>query len=288
MKPSIWTDAFVELELEQALEKLAGVGWRTLEVAEAHWRRIGEREDPERACEAVRRRADDLGVAFAQLHGYSFDFCNPDADTAAGLETTIRSLNYAAILGVGQYVLHTSSRPWGEEPGGYDQVRALNRDIVGRLAETARSLGVGIAVENTWDHPHPRRRFGTTAEELLWLVEQTDPEVVGVCWDTGHAHIAGLDQPRAIRALAPALRALHIQDSDGTHDQHRLPYEGTIAWEPLLRALGEVGYDGAFNLEVGGSVHRVPLPLRPTRLRFALELATRMVAEAMTYRKEKK
>ena len=277
MNPSIWTDAFVELEAEEAVECLDSVGWKTIELAEIHWRRIDERDHPERAFEALRRRADDLGIAFAQIHGYTFDFCRPDADLAAGLERTRQSMGYAAILGVEQYVWHPSSGTWGEEPGLLEAVSNKNRDVLGQLVETAASLGIGIAIENIFDRPGPRRSFGTTVDELLWLVGQTDPEVVGVCLDVGHAHVAGLDQYRAIKALGPALRATHIQDNDGSSDQHRFPYEGTIDWPPLLRALREIGYAGAFNLEVGGAVHATPLALRPAKLRFALELATAMV-----------
>ena len=167
--------------------------------------------------------------------------------------------------------------PWGEEPGLYESVRERNRDIVGQLADHAKTEGVGIAIENICDKPAPRRRFGTTVDELLWLVEQTDPATVGVCWDVGHAHIAGLDQYRAIKALGPSLRATHIQDNDGSADQHRLPYEGTIDWSAVLRALREIDYRGAFNLEVGGAVHATPLAIRPAKVRYALELVTAML-----------
>ena len=277
MKPSIWTDAFVELEAEEIVGQMAAIGWRTLELAEIHWRPIDEGANPERRCEALRRRADGLGVVFRQIHGYTFDYCNPDADAEAALDRTRRSIRYSAILGIHQYVWHPSSRPWGEEPGVYETVRERNRDIVGQIAETAKAECVGIAIENICDQPAPRRRFGTTVDELLWLVEQTDPTTVGVCWDVGHAHIAGLDQYRAIKALGRSLRATHIQDNDGTADQHRFPYEGTIDWTAVLRALREIDYQGAFNLEVGGAVHNTPLAIRPAKVRYALELTTAMV-----------
>jgi sugar phosphate isomerase/epimerase len=275
MKPSIWTDAFVELEAEQALEQLAAVGWTTIELAEVHWRRIDDGPEPERRCQALRRQADDLGVAFAQVHGYTFNFLDPDADAA--IDRTRRSMAYAAILGIGHYVWHPTSGTWGEEPGQFDAVANRNRDVLGTLADAARSLGIGIAVENIFDRPGPRRSFGTTMDELLWLIGQTDPAVVGVCLDVGHAHVAGLDQHKAITALGPALRATHIQDNDGSSDQHRLPYEGTIDWGAVLRGLREIGYQGAFNLEVGGAVHNTPLAIRPAKLRYALELTAAMV-----------
>ena len=271
-----------ELEAEEAVERMAAIGWKTVELAEIHWHRIEKRHKPESQCHTLRRRADDLGIAIAQVHGLTFNFCDPKADAAAGMERAKRSLLFSATLGIKQYVFHPSSRPWGEEPGGYESVRQLNRDIVGQLADAAKPLGLGIAVENVWDHPAPRRHFGANPEELLWLVEQTNPAVVGVCWDTGHAHLAGLDQYRALKALGSHLRATHIQDGDGTSDQHRLPFEGTIDWAGVLRALREIQYEGAFNLEIGGAVHKTPLAIRSAKLRFALELATAMVEGRVT------
>lgn len=273
MQPSIWTDAFVELEAEEAVERMAAIGWRTLELAEIHWRRIEQRDDPERHVRTLRRRADGLGIAFAQIHGLSYDFWAADADVAAGLEWAKRSLNYSAILGVQQYVFHPCAGNWSDGAGA----REARRDIVGQLADLARPLGVGVAVENMPGSASDRRWFGAVVDELLWLAEQTDPAVVGVCWDTGHAHMVGLDQYEALTALGPHLRATHIQDNDGTADQHRLPYEGSIDWAAVLRALREIGYPGAFNLEIGGAVHATPLPIRPAKVRYALELAAAML-----------
>jgi sugar phosphate isomerase/epimerase len=277
MRPSIWTDAFLELEAEQALDRLADIGWTTLELAEIHWRRLDERASPEHDARELRRRADALGVTFAQMHGLSYDFWSPDADVQAGLQWAERSLQYAAILGVAQYVFHACNGNWSGDEAG----RERRRDIVATFVEAAKPLGVRIAVENMPGPMGDRRWFASTPEQLRTLVEETDPQAVTVCWDTGHAHIAGLDQPRAIADLGPLLQAMHIQDNDGTADQHRLPYEGTIEWTPLLEALRTADYRGAFNLEVGGAVHRTPLPLRPAKLRFALHLATAMAAGHM-------
>lgn len=117
MKPSIWTDAFVELEAEEAVERMAALGWTTLELAEVHWRGL------------------------------------------------------------------------------------------------AKSLWLGIAVEN-------------------------------LC------------------------------------DQHRLPYEGTVNWDGALRALNEIDYPGAFNLEIGGSLHTTLLVIRPAKIRYAHALAERQMSSS--------
>lgn len=53
----------------------------------------------------------------------------------------------------------------------------------------------------------------------------------GACWDTGHAHVAHIDQRAGILALGRRLKALHVQDGDGISDTHTAPYYGAIDWE---------------------------------------------------------
>ena len=65
------------------------------------------------------------------------------------------------------------------------------------------------------------------------------------------------------------LKALHIDDNNGTADQHRLPYRGTVDWQDVMSALAEVGYDRLFNMEIpgesGGSLEEVTEKLKRIR-----------------------
>lgn len=44
--------------------------------------------------------------------------------------------------------------------------------------------------------------------------------------------------------------ALHLQDNDGTNDQHRLPFDGTIDWTKTMQSIYQTNYSGAIALEV--------------------------------------
>jgi sugar phosphate isomerase/epimerase len=46
------------------------------------------------------------------------------------------------------------------------------------------------------------------------------------------------------------LMALHLHDNDGTGDQHRIPGEGTINWDIVVRKIKKTTYRGAVTLEV--------------------------------------
>ncbi|GAB4555589.1 MAG: sugar phosphate isomerase/epimerase [Anaerolineae bacterium] len=51
-----------------------------------------------------------------------------------------------------------------------------------------------------------------TPEETYALLERVDPELVGLCLDTGHWHYAGGDAVEAIRTLGNRIWYLHLKD----------------------------------------------------------------------------
>jgi sugar phosphate isomerase/epimerase len=95
----------------------------------------------------------------------------------------------------------------------------------------------------------------------------------GACWDTGHGHRQGLRQAHSIRMLGDWLKSLHIQDNNGLHDQHLLPYQGTIDWNEVVGALREVGYAGDFTYEAHNSVRTLPDGMRDSALQYAYTTA---------------
>ncbi|MGB9620069.1 MAG: sugar phosphate isomerase/epimerase family protein, partial [Armatimonadota bacterium] len=81
-----------------------------------------------------------------------------------------------------------------------------------------------LAVENL-----PPDYLGHTPEEILGLLDDTEPGSVSVCFDCGHANLSGRFIEFA-RALLPRSSVTHVHDNDGTSDQHRLPGAGVIDW----------------------------------------------------------
>ena len=45
------------------------------------------------------------------------------------------------------------------------------------------------------------------------------------------------------------LKAIHLQDNGGSHNQHQLPFDGSIDWPLVMGKLKKTGYKGAITLE---------------------------------------
>lgn len=279
MKPSMWTSAYHELEPEEAVERLYKIGWRWLEFSDEHWRKLATRPKPTVHFRKVRALFEKLGVSAPQMHGPMFNVCDPDGKAVRkNVKLTKQVFKWAAAMGVKWVVLHPGNAPMADDEREFEAVRECNLRWFGELVEAAREAGVGIAIENACDgEGQGRRVFGSVPSELLWLVRSLDPERVGICWDTGHAHLQRLDQYRAIKAIGRHLVATHIADNHQNTDEHLLPFEGTVDWRAVMKGLKAVRYSGLFNMEVGGDTAKIPLAVRDEKLRYALELCKALV-----------
>ena len=135
---------------------------------------------------------------------------------------------------------------------GYSPEKATDEQIE-KMKELAAKYNTGIALENM------PSRYPENAESLIEMVDPlTAYGTVGVCWDTGHAHISHLNQGEELRRLGSRLHALHIQDNDGVSDHHMPPFFGTIDWHDVMDALHEIDYKGDFTFEAHMIVRRLP------------------------------
>ncbi len=94
----------------------------------------------------------------------------------------------------------------------------------------------------------PLNRFETdilnTTRQGIALVRQVAHPAVGLVLDTFHMNMEDDDIPDALRAAGPLL--MHFQ----ANENHR-GYLGTghIDWNPVVRALADIGYTGTVSLE---------------------------------------
>lgn len=93
----------------------------------------------------------------------------------------------------------------------------------------AKQRGVQILLENI---PNDL----STPPRLRQFLDYTRMGELRICFDTGHAHLSG-----GVEADFEPLRDLvvstHVHDNAGQKDDHLFPFQGTIAWEPVMRAL---------------------------------------------------
>jgi len=193
---------------------------------------------------AVRAALDQTGVRACTLHsrfGEGADLASLDpAVRRATVATHLDAINTARQVGARYLVLHA-----GHGPGG-DRVAerlAHARDGLRALEPAARMAGVVLALENL-----PPSYPGSTAADLLDLLNAVGSPCLGICFDTGHAHLTG-DLPGMARALLPHAVTMHLHDNDGKSDQHLLPGQGSIDWIEFARLYRETGCTALAMLE---------------------------------------
>lgn len=155
----------------------------------------------------------------------------------------------------------------------YDRQK-LKEDCVAYLSpyiDYAKKFGIGVAIENMVDFGGGKRRYcAGDITELIELCDHFNDSSVGICIDTGHANIGGADTAEAIKLVGSRLKCTHINDNIAKGDEHRFPFFGNMEWEPIVKALYEIGYEGDFSYEVG--VFRLPRAAHPSWLRFTYEV----------------
>jgi len=259
MTPALWTAIVVELSPTEAVRALAGIGWEALELSTEHLVMIADAQAPEQAADDLRDVADELGVAIPQAHLliHANVAAVDDEARERDLATLMRQIVLCERMGIQVGVIH----PGGERPATLDEERAERArrlESFARLAAHAARHGFALAVENMTDAARAtrsalgQRTFGATIPELHELIEAVGFDNVGICLDVGHGNVQGLDMAESVWQCGERLIALHIQDNDGSRDQHLAPTRGSIDWEAGIAALREIGFEGIFNLEIPG------------------------------------
>jgi len=90
-----------------------------------------------------------------------------------------------------------------------------------------------------------------TVDDGLRMIEEIGSHQLGILLDTGHAHLNGEDLAEDVRKLADVPLHIHIDDNDGESDQHLVPGDGSIDFEPFAAALEAIDYQGFISAELG-------------------------------------
>jgi inosose dehydratase len=78
--------------------------------------------------------------------------------------------------------------------------------IVTRIAEACRGLGIATAFH------HHTGTFVETPLEVEQLCANTDPNLIGLCFDTGHYFYGGGDPVEGVQKYGSRIRHLHLKD----------------------------------------------------------------------------
>jgi sugar phosphate isomerase/epimerase len=119
------------------------------------------------------------------------------------------------------------------------------------LRAFAKPLGVRILLENI---PNDL----STPEKLVEMITGAHFSDVGVCFDVGHAHMAGRISD-AFEILKGYIRSTHIHDNKKDRDSHLWPGDGSIDWKEAMELMRSAPHVPPLLLEIEGEEHLNPV-----------------------------
>lgn len=202
------------------------------------------------AVQSARQRIDDLGLEAYSLHAPFADEIDITAldptQRRHSRDEMLRAADAAGHLGVRYLVIHP-----GPERGGFAESERFQRmenaaEVLTEVSRAAEQRQVALVLENMLPH-----LFSGRVRELLWILGALETTRVGICLDTGHAHLSG-DLRTVAHKLSGHLWMMHASDNHGKRDDHLPPGDGQVDWQRLLRQMAAIGFSGTIILEIAG------------------------------------
>ncbi|MEW2551125.1 sugar phosphate isomerase/epimerase family protein [Streptomyces zhihengii] len=256
------TNGLTDLRLDDALGLLADLGYDGVGLTLDHMHLDPLAPDLPARTARVARRLGELGLTATvetgaryvldprRKHGPSL--LDPDPDgRAARTALLVTAVRTAADLGA--HAVHCFS---GITPPGTDPGTAWKRleEALWPVVDAAAAAGVPLAVE-----PEPGHLLATLDDFHHLRTVMGNPAPLGLTLDIGHCQCLEPASPAdCVRAAAPWLRHVQIEDMRrGVHEH--LPFgDGEIDFPPVLDALAESGYQGLTVVELPRHSHAGP------------------------------
>ena len=191
-----------------------------------------------------------------------------------------KSMEICAFMGCPYIVVHGFKLAYylGSERKEWERTEAF----LDSLAPIAKELGITICIENLYEGigghivEGPCCDARKAVERIDRFNDKYHGEVLGFCFDTGHANLVGIDFERFITMLDYRLKVLHIHDNDGIADLHQIPFTFTKTrenlpstdWGGFVKGLRNIGFDKVLSFETAPVLTTFPQIMKPQVLSF--------------------
>lgn len=235
----LWTSPFCSEEAGQLFQKIAALGYHTVEIAVEDPKLIDVREV------GAALAANNLEVIICGAFGPTRDLTSDDKTLQqTGLAYIEECLEIAVALGA-RFVAGPMYSAVGKARMVPPEQRAIEWErAVGNLrivCDRAAARGLEIALE-------PLNRFESdlinNVDDVLRLIDDINHPAAKVCLDMFHMNIEEPDPEAAIRRAGDKL--IHMQVSE---NYRGTPGSGNASWDAYHRGLMAIGYTGTVSIE---------------------------------------
>lgn len=256
MKLAFSTNAYMRFSVEDALSRLASVGYRGVELMAdvPHAWPAGLLQERKRS---IRETLDQLGLGISNINAFMMNavadprqpywhpsWIEPDPHyRRIRIEHTKRALTLAKEL----RAPNITTEPGGPLAPGQSFEQGLDEFVreLKPVVEHAEREGVMLLVE-----PEPGLLI-EKADQYLAFADRINSPMLGLNFDIGHQYCMGEDPAASVRKLAKHIRHVHLEDIAATRVHHHLvPGAGAIDFPSVIAALREFGYAGWLTIEL--------------------------------------
>lgn len=255
MQLAFSTNAYLNHSFADTCERLAGIGYRGVEIMADVPHAWPAYLLPEHK-RAIRAALDAHKLSISNVNAFMMHAVNdhrqkywhpswiePDRNyRQVRIDHTKRALTLAKELGAPCITTEPGGplegRPWNE-------MLNLFVEMLKPVVEHAEKEQVLLLVE-----PEPDLLI-ETADQYLEFASKISSPYLGLNFDIGHSYCVKDDPADTVRRLAKLIRHVHLEDIAPTRVHHHLiPGEGAIDFGATLSALKEVGYAGWVTIEL--------------------------------------
>jgi len=245
------TNAFTHFSLLAALERIAEIGFKGVEIMcdQPH---LYPPEYDDLKLDQVKQALDQLDLRVTNLNSFTL-FAVGDTYLPSWIEAdpelrriridhTLACLHIANKLGC-----RCISIPPGGPLNGTSRSKAMSLFFNGleQVVPAAEELGVRLLVE-----PEPDLMIERTAEFQAFIKDIRSP-AVGINFDIGHFFCAGENPAKAFEILFEWVGHVHLEDIGRSRiHQHLVPGDGAIDLEEVFQVMKDLDYQGDMTLEL--------------------------------------
>ena len=248
-----------------------------MKVAYTGWTWLVNHEDNHKwEFEQFLKEASDLRYEAVENFAFITKYFDNNADEVSGLlkkynlemanlyhhfsedakEDYEKAINYVDFMKkIGAAYMNLQAVMWNDPPND----RPMDKDAVLDYAKRSNEIGK-LCKENGLTacfHPHANTHIFTEAEIDLFLAN-TDPKYVGLCVDTAHTILAGMDPVAAFSKYMNRIAFVHFKDVDpdtSTNPDRPMSRfcplgDGTCDFKGIYKVLKQNNYNGVICVEL--------------------------------------
>ena len=245
------TNAFVKFSLLEAIEKIAQLGFRGIEIMcdRPHLYPPDYGEDKLARLKSLISR---YGLKVTNLNSFTL-FAVGDTYLPSWIEPQEerREIRIQHTLHCLELADFFSCKNISVPPGGpltnmaRKEAMSLFHQGLARVAPLAEDLGVKILVE-----PEPDLLMENT-REFNEFIKGVESPAVGLNFDIGHFFCAGEDPSAAFEELFEWIGHVHLEDISATRvHNHLILGQGAIQLSEVIKTMIRLGYQGDVSLEL--------------------------------------